>query len=341
MPAVGIDISSGTIRFIELERTHGRFRVGRFGAAEIPSGVMQGGSIHDPTAISSILSTMAKKQHLSLAHVTLPEEQAFLAHIEFPRVPLSGVRDAIELHLEDSVPVPPDEAAFDYIVTSAPGDETMSAIVGVLPKQIVEQYLEIFRGTGIIPKSLELQSFAMARALFPRDDHRTSMGIDIGKDMTNVFIVSDNVVHFSAILDIGGGTLTQALMRKLGVTEQEADALKIKHGLVGGRGGVPVRDAMLPILEDLRERIMHHFAFWQTRHGASATVERVVLTGGGSNLKGIAEYLGQGVRATMTLANPWANVCDFDSYIPPIPMHVAQGYTAAIGLALRDGFGEE
>jgi type IV pilus assembly protein PilM len=336
MPAVGLDISSDSVRFIELEPYRGRFKVSRFGGTSLLSGVVKGGVILDSIALSKVIADLAEEHHLTMANIALPEEQAFLAHIEFPRVPLRDVSTAVAVHLEEYVPIPPGEAIYDYIMTESDSENTTSVIVSVLPQKIVDQYLEIFRGTGITPKSFEFQSHAMARAVFAKKDRGTYMGIDIGKDITNVFIVRDNIVFFSAILDIGGDTLTQAIVRKLGIPFVEAEALKARHGLIGGAEGGALRAAMLPALEDLRSRILQHFAFWQSRNAAIAAIEKVVLTGGGANLKGISEYLGQGVRAPLVVANPWVNVCDFSEYVPGISSHDSHGYTAAIGLALRN-----
>ncbi len=336
MPAVGLDISTDSVRFVELEPFAGHFRVAHHGEAALLPGVVQGGVVHDPEALSKVVGQLAKEHHLSMANIALPEEQAFLAHMEFPRVPLRDVGTAVAVHLEEYVPVPPEEAIYDYVITESEHDDTTSVIASVLPRKTVEQYLEIFHDTGITPKSFEFQSHAMARALFSKKDRGAYMGVDIGKDITNVFIVRDGIVNFSAILDIGGDTLTHAIERKLGIPFVEAETLKARHGLVGGAEGGALRDAMLPVLEDLRTRILRHFAFWQSRNATIAGIERVLLTGGGANLKGMTEYLGQGVRVAMLVANPWVNVCDFSTYIPDIPMHAAHGYTAAIGLALRN-----
>lgn len=336
MPAVGLDISSDSVRFIELEPYRGHFKVARFGEATLLSGIVQGGTIHDPIALSKVVGELAHEHHLTMANIALPEEQAFLAHMEFPRVPLRDVGTAVEVHLEEYVPVPPSEVIYDYVITDSDDEDMTSVIASVLPQKIVDQYLEIFRDTSIIPKSFEFQSHAMARALFTKNDRGAYMGIDIGKDITNVFIVRDGIVYFSAILDIGGDTLTNAIVRKLGMPFAEAENMKARHGLVGGAEGGALRDAMLPVLEDLRSRILRHFAFWQSRNATVAAIERVLLTGGGANLKGMTEYLGQGVRVPMLVANPWINVCDFTEYVPDIPLHAAHGYTAAIGLALRN-----
>jgi Tfp pilus assembly PilM family ATPase len=122
------------------------------------------------------------------------------------------------------------------------------------------------------------------------------------------------------------------------VTYEEAEALKVKHGLIGGAKEEELRAAMLAVVADLRTRLLRHYSYWQTHHGdkVGGNIECVYLTGGGANLKGIAEFLGMALDVKVKIANPWVNVCTFEKYVPPLSAHESHGYTAAIGLALRN-----
>jgi type IV pilus assembly protein PilM len=180
----------------------------------------------------------------------------------------------------------------------------------------------------------------MARSIIPRGDNGTFLVVDIGKMVTDVFVAANGVVQFSASLDIGGHNLTQAIEKAMKVSYEEAEELKGKRGLVGGGGNDDLRGVLSPVVTDFRTRLMRHFMYWQTHHGekVGGNIECVYLTGGGANLKGLAEYLAMGIDVQVKIANPWVNVCSFEEYIPPLPMHSSHGYTAAIGLALRNKF---
>jgi type IV pilus assembly protein PilM len=337
MPAFGVDISSDDVRFVELLPHGDEFRLGRHGAIPLAEGIVEMGRIEDPDALVKVLKRLAKEEGIRFANIALPEEQSFLTQMEVPRVSHKDLRGAVEIHLEEYVPIPPQDAAFDHIYIDEDAEKT-TAIVGVLPESIVEQYVDIFNAAGITPKALEFQSHAMARAMFDREARGTYMGIDIGRDETHVFIVHDREVHFSALLDFGGGVITNSIATKLEIPVEEADKLKARFGLVASADHPGIREAILHPLSTLRERIMQYFTYWQHRHDGGHAIEEVLLTGGGANLTGIVEYLGQGVNARFCVANPWINVCDFETYIPPITHKESQGYTSAIGLALRGDY---
>lgn len=341
MPAVGLDISVDALRFIELEEKKDKLVVSRFASRNFPLGVIAEGHVREQKKLKDVIAVLAHEYNLSFANISLPEEQAYLANMRIPRVSPSEVHDTIELHLEEHVPISAADAIFDYVVVGEAGDyrkDTMDVVVSVLPHIVVEEYLDIFQGTGITVKAFEFESQAMARAIIPRGDNGTFLVIDIGKMVTDIFVAAHGVVQFSVSLDIGGHYITQAIEKALKIPYEEAEALKLKHGLMGGAKEANLHAALTPVMSDLRTRLLRHYSYWQTHHGekVGGNIESVYVTGGGANLKGIAEHLALGLDVQVKIANPWVNVRTFDDYIPPLTQHESHGYTAAIGLALRN-----
>lgn len=339
MPAVGLDISDDAVRFLELEPKSGHFEVMRYAARNFPLGVVHEGHVRDKKKLQDTISEFAKDYDLNFANVALPEEQAYLVNMQIPRVAPSEVRGAIELQLEENVPISGVEAIFDYMIlgdTSRQKDH-IDVAVSVLPRLAVEEYLSIFHGTGITPREFEFESQAMARAIIPHNDLGTFLVADVGKMVTEIFIVAQGVVQFSASLDVGGHYFTQAIEHAMKVSYDDAEALKIKHGIILSPEGKQVYDAMIPVIQDLRMRFMRHYSYWQTHHGdkMGGNIEHVYITGGGANLKGLPEFIANQLDVSVSVANPWVNVCSFDDYIPPLSQRESLGYAAAIGLALR------
>jgi type IV pilus assembly protein PilM len=342
MPAIGLDISMDAIRFIELGHKGDKLVVSRFAGRQFPMGTVAEGRSGDKKKLQDVIGALAHEFKLGFANVSLPEEQAYLANMQVPRVSPGELHDAIELRLEEYIPIAGADAIFDYVVVGDNGGrrrDVLDVVVSAMPRAIIDEYLEIFHGTGVTPKAFELESQAMARSIIPRGDNGTFLVVDIGKMVTDLFVAAHGVVQFSASLDIGGHNFTQAIAKAQGVTYEEAEALKAKHGLVGG-AEEDLRAVLSPVILDFRTRIMQHFMYWQTHHGekVGGNIEAIYLTGGGANLKGIAEYLAMGVDVQVKIANPWINVCSFEEYVPPLSMRQSHGFSAAIGLALRDSF---
>lgn len=344
MPAVGLDISADALRFVEFEEKGGKLSVSRFASRNFPLGIVTEGHVQEKKKMQDMIAVLAREYGLTFANIALPEEQAYLANMRIPHVSDADIRGTIELHLEEYVPISANDAIFDYVVVGGGTEhhkDMIDVVVSVLPRVVVDEYLEIFHDTGIIPKAFEFESQAMARAIIPHGDTGTYLVVDIGKMVTDIFVAAHGVVQFSASLDIGGHYLTRAIEKSLNITYEEAEQQKMKYGLMGGVNEAPLRAALMPVMGDLRTRIMRHYSYWQTHHGekVGGNIESVYVTGGGANLKGITEYLALGLDVQVKVANPWVNVRSFDEYIPPLSQSASHGYTAAIGLALRNMIG--
>jgi type IV pilus assembly protein PilM len=340
MPAVGLDISDDAVRFIELRKKKKHLEVVRFASRNFPLGVIHEGHVRDKKKLQETIASFAVDYGLTFANVALPEEQAYLVNIRIPKVAPSEIRGAIELQLEENVPISGSEAVLDYVVIGDPrkAREHIDVVVSVLPHTVVNDYLEVFEGTGITPREFEFESQAMARAVVRAGDEGTFLIADIGKMVTEIFVVARGVVQFSASLDIGGFYFTQAIERSMKLTTDEAESLKIKHGIIKNEESKDVYDAMSPVIQDLHMRFMRHYSYWQTHHGdkIGGNIEHVFLAGGGSNLKGLPEYIASQLDVAVSLANPWINVASFNEYVPPLSQRESLGYVAAIGLALRN-----
>ena len=88
----------------------------------------------------------------------------------------------------------------------------------------------------------------------------------------------------------GGEKLTETLADRLGMSLRDAEQAKCEVGLTGRTGGRPtaLNEAIRPLLAEIRSSI-HYFG--STNDGAP--LERISLTGGGSQLPGFADALGE------------------------------------------------
>lgn len=337
MSAVGLDISDNAIRFMELAPGHERLRVVRYATLEY--GGAETTEMRDRKKLKETLRTLAGEHDLLFADVSLPEAQAYLANMRIPRVASKEIRGAIELKLEEHVPIAAPDAIFDYAVVGgedARRKDSIDVVVSVLPRAVVDDFIALFEGTGIVPRSFEFESHAIARAVVPAHDSGTFLVVDIGKLQTDVFVVAENLVQFSASLDIGGYYFTQAITKALSVSYDEAERLKIEQGFTG-EDNAPVAAAITALMNDFKLRLLRHYAYWQSHHGEKfgGSIETVFLSGGGANLRGLKEFLATGLDAGVVIANPWVNVLSFEKDIPPLRCQQALSYTTAIGLALR------
>ena len=343
MPSAGLDISDRRVRFLEFVKGKKGLEVKRFGEMEIPEGIIVSGSIKRPEELHSILSKFREKYNLEFVRVSLPEERAYLVKMEIPNVSMDELRDSIAFRLEDHVPIHANEAVFDYQVIQKSNKKTnnIEVLVSVFAEKEVRGYVDMFDGTGMIPVSFEIEAQAITRAVVPFENKEACMIVDIGRTRTGVSILSDGVVRFTSTIDIGSETITNAVEKSFSVTHEKAEEIKNSKKISKSTADKEFFLATISTLSILQDEINKLYIYWHTyRQGGEKEkkIKKLILCGGGANLKGLEDYLAANLRVKVEIANPWVNVNSFDNYVPDIHFSKALGYTAVIGLALHSTF---
>lgn len=338
MPAVGLDISDVSMRFVELVEKRKGFVIGRFGERPITRGIIESGEVKKVAELRAIFSDIKKAYDLEFVSVSLPEEKAYLFELRLPVMKYDDVRGAIELELEEHVPIGARDALFDYDII----DEDELAInvsVSVVPRALVDGYLEAFSGSGITPVAFEIEAHSIARSVIPEGDKGTFMTVDFGRTRTGIAIISEGVVQFTSTVPVGGGALTDAIAKNLKVSHEEAEKIKHEKGISGNNANEDISLAIMSTVSILRDEVSRHQTYWQGHtddYGKKRTlIQKVYLCGGDSNLTGFSSYLASGLSVPVELANAMINVNTLDKYIPEISFNDSLRYATALGLALR------
>ncbi|MFA5998356.1 MAG: type IV pilus assembly protein PilM [Candidatus Paceibacterota bacterium] len=338
-PLSGIDISTSGVKVARLTPGAHGLTLEHYAQVRLPLGVFTDGEIIDRAAITGALVTATQGAGISAANVALPESKAYLFETSAPGATKEQWRIAVEQRLEELVPLPPPETAFDIIGVGRT-ENTEESVVGVgFARRMVDDTLSVFDHAGILVHALEEETFAMARALLPAGDTSTVLIIDVGKTTTKMAIVTNRIPHFATTIGIGGHALTLAVQKHFGVTEAEARKVKAERGIVSAPGNEDYLAAMLSTVSAIRDEVSRRLAYWQGKaaaDGAHAPVSRVVLAGGNASLRGLPEYLEGVLQIPVTAGDVFTNLASRDSWIPTLDYTESLAYATAVGLALRD-----
>ena len=259
----GLDISDESLKFVELLNTKLGIKLGRFGDKVIPAGVIESGKIKDPQKMEEILSSFKIEQGVKSVRVSLPEEQVYIFQLRLEKVGLKSVKEAIELVLEEHVPIQAQDAIFDYALVKE-DEKSMEVQVVTIPKNIIDNYLSIFEHSNIQVQAFELEAQAISRAIIKKDDMDTYMIVDFGKKRTGIFIVSGGIVMFTSTSDVGGTSLTDVIQKSFNVSFEEAEKMKEKYGLERNTDNKEIFAVLLNSVSILRDEIVKHFLYWNT-----------------------------------------------------------------------------
>ena len=337
MPASGIDISQGTVKTVVLRTSGSATELASYMETPVPEGAVVNGDIEEPEKIIDILRSLRLRLGIHYASVSLSERKAYLYQTIVPGAP-KDLRSAVESGLEEHVPLPPGEAVFDYEVVRRVEAGTILSVT-VYARRIVETYQRMFESAGILLRSLEVESQALARSTLSQSDRSaTVMIIDFGRRTTRVAIAENGVVVFTATLDIGGDALTSAVMKLFNVPEPEAEKIKNEKGFLMNKENKDLVEALMTTVSVVKDEVAKHLAYWNNPAVDDLprkSVSKVIICGGNANLRGFPEYLEGAVGLPVAVANVWGKAFSLDTYVPAMPFHVSLEYATAIGLAER------
>lgn len=337
VPAVGVDISDGSVKYLEIVRQGKNFKVGKYGEKKLPAGAVIEGQIKDRRALVSALASL-KKDGILFANVSLPEEKAFLFKVTVPNTGASEIRSNLSYQLETKVPVALSSAVFDYdLLQNSQKGSQVEAVVTVLPSDFISSYLAAFKESGIEVLSFEIEGQAISRAVVPNNCQNSVLVVDFGHKRTGLSVVSCGAVVYTSTIDFGGDIITDKIKEIMKVGDEEVVNIKNEKG-IAENSPEDLREALLGPIARLKDEINKHYNYWKTRvdEGKESAIEKIIICGGNSNIKGFKEYLAVSMNVKVERGNVWQKLWNLDDYIPPIKEELSFGYATAIGLALAD-----
>ncbi len=343
---MGLDLSDLSVKFIRFdERGGSSIEVRYAGSVELAPGIVVNGNIEKPKELSAILSDLktddGRKIRDNFVVTSLPEEKGFIQILRLAKVKSENLEAAVRWELESAVPLPIEEIYFDYetVLSAAHSDHT-DVFMLAYPRSVVDSYASVLRGAGLVPVALELESQAVVRALINPMELLPTLVIDIGATRTSFVLAANGGIIHTSTMAISGQSFEDEIAKSLGVSREKARELKVTLGLSVKKGGGEVARALAGTLQLLIEEILRHIEFYRDhakdRGEAGDNIEKIVLTGGDSNLIGIESYLARSLKVLVERGNPFGRaLARMGETTPPIPANAAHAYTTAIGLALR------
>lgn len=356
--AFGLDISDFSIKVAQLEKRQGGFRLSSFARGEIAEGVIEGGEIKKREKMAqAIQGTLrhVKGGQLRGKHVVavLPEEKAFVQVVQMPRMKKEELMSAIRFQAESYIPYPIDTVYIDFSIIRPFHNHVdhIDVLVASLPREIVDSYVSVLEKAGLVPVALEIEAIALTRAVVEKGASPVPLlVVDIGSTRTKVSIFSGYSVRFTTSLSICSQQFTEAIAKTLHVDEKKAEELKKEYGLFASDDtlGQEVFQAMVPAATDLVEQISKYMEYYEghTPHQhlgkPQKKIQKVMLCGGGANLKGLSEFLTRIMKVQVEVGSPWVNILSSGTKeLPTLSFRDSLGYSTALGLALRGAQGKE
>lgn len=331
---VGVDIGAGAVKVIRL--SHGRNRVTLHSA-----GLTEIASDHafQPALVSEALRKLLSGAGIAPKGLVtaVPGRDATIRYLLLPKMPREELREALRWEAKKHVHFPLEEALLDYLVMREIDDlgtKKYEILLVAVEKETVRAHLEYFRGVGEV-RAMDLSALALAEAF--RLNHAVGddnvMVVDIGAEKMEICLLKQGMLRFARYVPSGGNAITEALQKTdPTMTFSQAETLKRTAEFDFLQGSGERIDALRPTLDRLIVEIQRSLDYYRAQF-RERTLQEVVLTGGGSLLKGFREYLATYFDCPVKLDNPFAQI-QTGRGIPNLQGDLPR-FSVAVGLALR------
>jgi type IV pilus assembly protein PilM len=337
---MGVDISSTSVKVLELSVKSGRYWVESYALVPLSEGSVVEKNILNPEAVGDSLEraiNLANTQTVNAA-LAIPTSMVITKIIEMDADMTSDEREVqIRMDAEQYIPFPLDEASLDFEVLPdrLSNPNRVNVLLVATRIENVEARSEVLELAGLSPKIADVESFALENAFKVFAD-TLPMGVktvgilDIGHSMTTLSVMQNNKVIYTREQVFGGKQLTQEIQNRYGLSFEEAGRAKKTRALPDDYD----IEVLEPFLEAVVQQAARSLQFFFSSSQFNE-IDHILLAGGNANIPGLAKLLQQKLGYRVTIANPFLQM----GFSPQIDIkkieNDASSLLVACGLALR------
>ncbi|WP_173912150.1 pilus assembly protein PilM [Acinetobacter sp. Marseille-Q1618] len=337
---IGVDISSTSVKILELSVKNGRYWVESYGLSPLLDGSVVEKNILNPEAVSDALEraiNIANPQSMNAA-VAVTNSMVIQKVIEMDADMNDEEREVqIRMDAEQYIPFPLDEVSLDFEVLpdKLPNPNRVNVVLVATRTENVDSRVEVLEMTGLTAKVADTESYCIERAFEVFSDTlpigANMVGIlDIGHTMTTLSVMQNGKIIYTREQVFGGKQLTQDVQSRYGLSYEEAGRAKKDRTLPDDYE----TEVLMPFLDAVVQQAARSLQFFFSSSQFNE-IDHILLAGGNANIPGLAKLLQQKLGYRVTVANPFLQM----GFSPQIDLkkieNDAPSLMIACGLAMR------
>jgi type IV pilus assembly protein PilM len=337
---LGLDLGATGVRAAEVAWPGGRPTLVRWAAADFPAEVTDWHATDRP-AMAALIRHMLSQAHMNkikwVAH-SISGESVALQYFNFPKLMPEDIAEAVRIEAETALPFRGEGALFAYVLypeqRSASGKARTHGLAIAADGQFAKTRMEILRDAHLEPFCVETDATACCNAFLATHGLKgagagTTALVNIGHQRSNLALLNNAGTLLIRDVPWGGAHFTKALGEVMEAPAEEAETLKRTDWKAASVIGNPqpearIQEAIRAGAKEFVGRLRDTIEFWVSEQLAGS-LERVFITGGGCQIRGLSEYLADALAVPV---ERWSPLLD------------AQGKTANVESAAADSTSE-
>jgi len=341
-PLIGVDISSTTVKMVELSGDgKNTFRLEGYAIAPLPRDAVVDGNIASLENVGEtirrawkILGTREKNAALALpAAAVISKKVNMQAGLSETEMELQ-----VEAEANQYIPFSLDEVNIDFqqLDPLPNSPETVEVLIAASKKERIEDRVAVTEDAGLKVIVMDVETYATEAAyslavnqLPQAGREKTIMIVDVGAQMMHINVLHDNQSVYTREQPFGGGQLTQEIVRRYGLSVEEAEISKRKGGLPENYDA----EVLQPFIQSMAMEIARAAQLFtnSTQFG----IDHIMLAGGCASMPGAVDAVAGRTHVDTVIANPFINM-SVAKHIDANQLAIdAPALMIACGLAMR------
>jgi len=341
-PLVGLDISSTSVKLLELSQHGNGYRVEAFAAEPLAPNSVVEKNIADVEAVGEAIKRVAKRSgsRTKTAAVAVAGSSVITKVITMPAsLSNEDMESQIELEADQYIPYSLEEVNMDFEILGPSDDnpDTVDVLLAASRSENVDSRVAAVELGGLAAKVVDIEAYTLENAfglIAPQIpggvEDKTIAIVDIGASMTTLSVLHDGKIIYTRDQVFGGKQLTEEIQRRYGLSYEEA-------GMAKRQGGLPdnyIPEVLDPFKDAMVQQVSRSLQFFFSSSQYN-TVSHIVLAGGSASIPGADELIEERVGTSTSVANPFSNMSLASRVKAQALSNDAPALMIACGLALR------
>src|SRR5437660_566710 len=338
---VGVDIGSSSVKAVELRSKGGDFQLLSLGYEGLQPDSVVDGQIMELNAVSTAIGNIFNEHKIKTTKVAagVNGHSVIVKNIVLPQMTEDELQESIAWHAEEHIPFDISDVNLDYHGTGSTPD-AIHVLLAACKRDKVANLKQTIQLAGKQPAIIDVDAFALQNCYELNYDPQAGQVVallNIGASTTNINILNGPRSVFTRDATFGGNQYTSLLQKELGLTFDQAE--RVKRGMplpedVEPRSIEPILETVSDILALEIQKTMDFYR--ATAEDGEAAVQKILISGGGSKLTGLMEYLAHRFEIPVEVFDPFRQIrVDARSFDPDYMREVVPEMAIAVGLALR------
>ena len=337
---VGLDIGSRTLKLAEIIDSKAGSTLKNFSTIDIEPGLIEEGSVRDPEAVSRYIRELFKSTKLKDKNVAISigGYSVIVKKINVQTMTEDELHETIHFEAEQYIPFDISEVNLDFQILgeSEHNPNQMNVLLVAAKKEMISEYINLMKMAKLQPHIIDVDAFALQNIFqfnYSPEDENIAL-IDIGASKTSLNILKDNVSEFMRDVSLGCEQINDKIASTVGCTIEETETIKLgeESDLISAED---LKEIVVSVVTDWCIEIKRALDFFYSTY-PEEQIGRIVLSGGGANIKKFIELLAAETSSEVEVINPFQNfIVDSNRFDSSYLEQIAPQAAICMGLATR------